>query len=393
MKDSKAQKKEQMKQQKKHKRDPFFSKKVSKDPGVPNLSIIQGQIVAELKRKKPTQDRKRQLQGLLKNNPESFEEYIQKTTSKNLTYTEPESTSSGSYKDSSKKSYYKDMLKVIESSDIILEVVDARDPLGYKSQELENRVLSHGSKKLVVVLNKIDLVPGHIVQAWQKIISGQFPCVPFRSNTQEQQKNLSSASFYKSSINKPMGQEMLETNKTLGTDGLMNIIKNYMRSGDIKRAVTVGVVGYPNVGKSSVINSLRRAKAVGVSSTPGFTKCVQEVEIESNIKILDCPGIVFDNSFDPDMVLRNVVRIENVEDFYAPVNRIIEKVGKERMQSIYEVNDFGTTTEFLGNLARKRGKLKKGGIADLDAAGKFVLHDWVTGKIPYFVYPPDMMTE
>lgn len=49
---------------------------------------------------------------------------------------------------------------------------------------------------------------------------------------------------------------MINTSKTLGTDGLMNIIKNYMRIRDINKAVTVGVVGYPNVGKSSVIDSL-----------------------------------------------------------------------------------------------------------------------------------------
>jgi nuclear GTP-binding protein len=389
MKDGKAHKKDQ----KRHKKDPYFKKTLKKDPGVPNLSVIQGQIVEEIKRKKPTLDRKRQLAGLLKKNPQSFEEYVQRTTSLGLTYTEPEVQSSKGYKDSSKKSFYKDLLKVIESSDIILEVVDARDPLGYKSPELENKVLSFGNKKLVIVLNKIDLVPGNIVLAWQDQISSQFPCIPFRSNTQEQHSNLSSASFYKSSLNKPMGQEMLDSNKTLGTDGLMNIIKNYMRSGDIKKAVTVGVVGYPNVGKSSVINSLRRAKAVGVSSTPGFTKCVQEVEIESNIKILDCPGIVFDNSFDPDMVLRNVIKIDCVDDFYPPVNRIVEKVGSEKLRSIYEVEEFSDTTQFLGNLARRRGKLKKGGIADLDAAGKIVLNDWVAGKIPYYVLPPNMMSE
>ena len=389
MKDNKAQKKDK----RRHKKDQGFKKVLKRDPGVPNLTAIQGQIVEEMKRKKPTLDRKRQLAGLLKKNPSSFEDYIQKASSSNLTYTEPESSASIAYKDSSKKSFYKDLLKVIESADIILEVVDARDPLGYKSQELENKVLSFGNKKLVVVLNKIDLVPGNIVLAWQDYISSQLPCVPFRSNTQEQNSHLASASFYKSALNKPMGQDMIDTSKTLGTEGLMNIIKNYMRSGDIKKAVTVGVVGYPNVGKSSVINSLRRARAVGVSSTPGFTRCIQEVEIESNIKILDCPGIVFDNSFDPDMVLRNVVKIDAVDDFFQPVQRIIEKVGSEKIREIYSVDEFKDTTQFLGNLARKRGRLKKGGIADLDAAGKIVLNDWVAGKIPLYVLPPNMMSE
>lgn len=369
------------------------AKILKKDPGVPNLTAIKNEMISELKRKKPTKDRSNQLQALLKNDPQSFEEYLNRTVSVNLGYTEPQSEAQAFKIDSSRKSYFKELLKVIESADIILEVLDARDPLGFKNQELENKVLSYGTKNLIIILNKIDLVPGNIVQAWYDLLSKQLPVVLFRSNTQEQRSNLSSASFYKTSVSKPLGKEMLESNKTLGTDSLMNLIKNYMRSGDLKRAVTVGVVGYPNVGKSSVINSLKRARAAGVSSTPGFTKHIQEIEIESKIKVLDCPGIVFDSSSDPDMVLRNVMKIENIDDFIAPVQRILQKVPMLKIQEIYQIEGFNDAIGCLGNLARKRGKLKKGGITDLDAAGKIILHDWVTGKIPYFVPPPDMMID
>ncbi|OMJ68927.1 hypothetical protein SteCoe_33492 [Stentor coeruleus] len=384
------------KDQKKHKRSrkDFLEKKtLKKDPGLPNLTSIKNDLVSELCRKKPTNDRKHQIQKLMKKNPQSFEEYISHTTSANLSYDEPSSITSNNYMDSSRKSYFKELLKVIESADIILEVLDARDPQGYRCQEIENKVLSYGNKRLIIVLNKIDLIPGNIATAWYNLITANFPCVLFRSNTQEQNNHLSSASFYKTSMGTSFSQSMLDGNKALGIEALMGIIKNYMRSGDIKKAVTVGVVGYPNVGKSSVINSLRRSKAVGVSSTPGFTKCIQEVEIESNIKILDCPGIVFDTSFDPDMVLRNVVKIDMVDDFLRPVQRILEKVSREKMQTLYGIEEFTDVSNFLGNLARKRGKLKKGGIADLDAAGKIVLNDWVAGKIEYYVPPVDMMSE
>ena len=368
-------------------------KSMKKDPGVPNLSAIKNEMISELKRKKPSQDRSRQLQMLMKNGSQTFEEYMHQSASASLTYTEPSPEAQAFRMDSSRKSYFKELLKVIESADIILEVLDARDPLGYKSQELENKVLSYGNKNLILVLNKIDLVPGNVLQAWYSLLSKTLPVVLFRSNTQEQHSHLSSASFYKSSVNHQNGRDMLDTNKTLGTEALMNLIKNYMRSGDLKRAVTIGVVGYPNVGKSSVINSLKRAKAAGVSSTPGFTKCVQEIEIESKIKVLDCPGIVFDSSSDPDMVLRNVLKIENLDDFVAPVQRILQKVPSAKIQEIYQIEGFSDTIGCLGNLARKRGKLKKGGITDIDAAGKIILHDWVTGKIPYFIPPPDMMID
>lgn len=64
----------------------------------------------------------------------------------------------------------------------------------------------------------------------------------------------------------------------------MQLLKNYCRSLDIKTSISVGIVGYPNVGKSSLINSLKRAKSVGVSSTPGFTKAMQEVQLDRYVK-------------------------------------------------------------------------------------------------------------
>ena len=76
----------------------------------------------------------------------------------------------------------------------------------------------------------------------------------------------------------------------------MQLIKNYSRNKKMKTAVTVGIIGYPNVGKSSLINSMKRARSVGVSATPGFTKCLQEVQVRRRKKeicvnyISMCPG-------------------------------------------------------------------------------------------------------
>lgn len=67
---------------------------------------------------------------------------------------------------------------------------------------------------------------------------------------------------------------MLSSNKAVGAENLLSLIKNYSKSEGVNQSVTVGVVGYPNVGKSSIINSLKRSKACGVSSLPGYTKCL-----------------------------------------------------------------------------------------------------------------------
>ncbi len=73
-------------------------------------------------------------------------------------------------------------------------------------------------------------------------------------------------------------------------------------------SVTVGIVGFPNVGKSSLINSLKQEAVVGVSSTPGFTTSSREIILEQRVKLLDCPGVVF-GKYDPhSLILRNVIR-------------------------------------------------------------------------------------
>lgn len=99
---------------------------------------------------------------------------------------------------------------------------------------------------------------------------------------------------------------------------MIQLLKNYCRSMGVKTGITVGIIGYPNVGKSSVINSLKRTRAVQVGATPGLTKSMQEVHLDKLVKLLDCPGIVFNTGSGVDAVLRNAVKIEQLEDPLAP---------------------------------------------------------------------------
>lgn len=164
----------------------------------------------------------------------------------------------------------------------------------------------------------------------------------------------------------------------------MALLKNYCRNAHLKTSITVGIIGYPNVGKSSVINSLARAKVCGVGSTPGFTKVAQQITLDKNIKLLDCPGIVFaaqgqDGQTDAEIALRNCVKVELLDDPVTPgkspspfslsllydtliiyiVQAIISKCSPERLMAIYHVGYFSTVHEFLVLLAQQRGKLMK----------------------------------
>ncbi|XP_062251727.1 guanine nucleotide-binding protein-like 3-like protein isoform X2 [Platichthys flesus] len=292
--------------------------------------------------------------------------------------------------ENSRKAYYREFKKVVEAADVILEVLDARDPLGCRCPQVEQAVIQSGTnKKIVLVLNKIDLVSKEIVEKWIKYLRNEFPTVAFKASTQQQNKNLKRS-------NVPVTKattELLSTSACIGADCLMKLLANYCRNLDIKTAITVGVVGFPNVGKSSLINSLKRARACSVGATPGVTKCLQEVHLDKHIKLLDCPGIVMAiSTTDAAMILRNCVKIEQLVDPLPPVEAILRRCNKAQILEHYRVPDFHTALEFLALLARRQGKLRKGGLPDTDKAAKSVLMDWTGGRISYFTHPPETHT-
>lgn len=163
------------------------------------------------------------------------------------------------------------------------------------------------------------MVPKENVEQWLKYLRNEYPAIAFKASTQNQRNNLSQSnvSTDAASVN------MLNSSECLGADTLIKLLKNYCRNVNIKTSITVGIVGYPNVGKSSVINSLKRSKVCGVGSTPGFTKVAQQITLDKNIKLLDCPGIVFaqqgqDGQNAAEITLRNCVKVELLDDPITP---------------------------------------------------------------------------
>ncbi|CAJ0606935.1 unnamed protein product [Cylicocyclus nassatus] len=285
--------------------------------------------------------------------------------------------------DRSIKAYASEVRKMIETADIIIQVLDARDPLGSRSASVEQQVLSSG-KRLVLLLNKIDLVPRDNVAKWLTYLRTQLPTIAFKASTQEQNTNISR--FSSSNLNNSSSA------KCIGADLVMKLLGNYCRNKDIKTSIRVGIVGFPNVGKSSVINSLKRRRACNVGALPGITKEIQEIEIDKHIRLIDSPGVVLlgANDLDPvEVALKNAIRVDSLMDPVAPVYAILRRCSKEMLMLHYSIPEFNSTDQFLALVARKLGRLKKGARPDTNAAAKHVLHDWNSGRLRYYTQPPE----
>uniref|UniRef100_A0A0E0JJ00 CP-type G domain-containing protein n=1 Tax=Oryza punctata TaxID=4537 RepID=A0A0E0JJ00_ORYPU len=390
-------------------------KKVEKDPGIPNewpfkeqelkaLEARRAQALQELELKKEARKeraRKRKL-GLLEDEDianlasaasAQGSEFAEKDAAKENATLEVAKSQVTLFlnlpivsPDHSERAFYKELVKVIEASDVILEVLDARDPLGTRCIDMEKMVRkADPSKRIVLLLNKIDLVPKESVEKWLTYLREEMPTVAFKCNTQEQRTKLGwKSSKIEKSSNIPQSSDCL------GAENLIKLLKNYSRSHELKLAITVGIVGLPNVGKSSLINSLKRSRVVNVGSTPGVTRSMQEVQLDKKVKLLDCPGVVMLKSSNSgvSVALRNCKRVEKMDDPISPVKEILDLCPHEKLLSLYRVPTFSSVDDFLQKVATLRGKLKKGGIVDVEAAARIVLHDWNEGKIPYFTLPP-----
>uniref|UniRef100_A0A9L0R4R4 Guanine nucleotide-binding protein-like 3-like protein n=1 Tax=Equus caballus TaxID=9796 RepID=A0A9L0R4R4_HORSE len=287
--------------------------------------------------------------------------------------------------ESTRKAYYKEFRKVVEYSDVILEVLDARDPLGCRCFQMEEAVLrAEGNKKLVLVLNKIDLVPKEVVEKWLDYLRNELPAVAFKASTQHQVKNLSRRSV---SVEQA-SESLLKSKACFGAENLMRVLGNYCRLGEVRTHIRVGVVGLPNVGKSSLINSLKRSRACSVGAVPGVTKFMQEVYLDKFIRLLDAPGIVPGPNSEVGTILRNCIHVQKLGDPVTPVETILQRCNLEEISNYYGVSGFQTTEHFLTAVAHRLGKKKKGGIYSQEQAAKAVLADWVSGKISFYTLPP-----
>ncbi|KAK4689783.1 nuclear GTP-binding protein, partial [Tremellales sp. Uapishka_1] len=263
-----------------------------------------------------------------------------------------------------------ELYKVLDSSDVVIHVLDARDPLGTRCKpvvEFLRKEKAH--KQLVYVLNKVDLVPTWVTARWVKHLSLSAPTIAFHASI----------------------------NNSFGKGSLIQLLRQFSVLHSDKKQISIGFIGYPNVGKSSIINTLKKKKVCTVAPIPGETKVWQYITLMRRIFLIDCPGIVpvSNKDSDTDTVLKGVVRVENLATPAEHIPALLDRVRVEYIERTYGLEhveggwkgEEGATI-LLSAIAKKSGKLLKGGEPDQEAAAKMVLNDWIRGKIPYFAMPP-----
>ncbi|WWC87856.1 uncharacterized protein L201_002753 [Kwoniella dendrophila CBS 6074] len=208
----------------------------------------------------------------------------------------------------------------------------------------------------------------------------------------------------------PEGEEENIRTRVLSVTELEDLFMN--SAPDIKEFATpqnpdpvklmVGLVGYPNVGKSSTINALLGAKKVSVSATPGKTKHFQTLVLSDTVTLCDCPGLVFPQfaNTQADMVVDGVLPIDQMREYSAPADLICRRIPRDIIEGTYgiridvrSVEDGGSGQvgweEFLSTYAIARGMTRSSfGMPDTSRAARVVFKDYVNAKLLYAHPPP-----
>ena len=246
--------------------------------------------------------------------------------------------------------------EVIGASDIVLEIVDARFINETRNKELEELIKSKG-KKLIYVINKIDMADIDKVKA---IISSEklYPYV------------------------------LISCKHRRGGKILRNMIKiAASKSGNAFRKKQVGIIGYPNTGKSSLINLLAGGPSAKTSPESGFTKHMQKVSLTKDIMLLDTPGVIpmkeDSNIYARDLVKHAKIGIIDYNKVKEPEFVVFSLMKKYPgiFERYYHIQADGDSELLIEQLGRKMNFLRKGGLVDEDRTARLILKDVQENRI------------
>ncbi|KAI6656893.1 hypothetical protein LOD99_16195 [Oopsacas minuta] len=266
---------------------------------------------------------------------------------------------------------WRELWRVLEISQVVMLITDVRHPALHFSPSLYSHVVKDLNKFLVLVLNKSDLVPASVAIAWKHYFTKNFPgthvicfsAYPDDKASLEPQKKikLRFPRHRRRLLSEAVGvEELFQSVKEIysGKRDLSDLKKpdnagyqdsiSSESSGDetttkpseqIKKQtkqpasrppraniLTIGMIGHPNVGKSSIINGLMGRKVVSASKTPGHTKHFQTIFITNTVCLCDCPGLVFPSLVPKQVqILSGMYPISQLREPYTPVGYLFAR--------------------------------------------------------------------
>ncbi|MFZ5954799.1 MAG: YlqF/YawG family GTPase [Nanoarchaeota archaeon] len=255
-----------------------------------------------------------------------------------------------------KRPFPKIIRNMIEICDIILEVLDARFIEETRNLEIEELIKSK-NKKIIYVLNKSDLM-----------------------NLNGKRKELTEKNIY------PF--VFVSCKKRRGIKELRSRIKIEIKKSNLNfPRAHVGIIGYPNTGKSSLINILSGRSSARTAPEAGFTKGIQKIRLTSDILLLDTPGIIPESKYSGtkrEVIADNTIvgarTFDQVKDPEFIISKLMDKYSKQ-IEKFYEIEAEGDAEMLIEKLAKKKGFLIKGNEPDIDRTSRLILRDWQLGKI------------
>lgn len=364
---------------------------------------------------------------------------------------------------------WRQLWRVIERSDLVVQIVDARNPLLFRSEDLERYVKEVDERKRnLLLVNKADMMTLEQRRTWAEYfvengINFRFFSAELAREINEAREDSGSESgdydeddeideideddveeeivADETMIAKEaekidlqdrqddeeqwVDEETVDQNEPPQLDGVPITIEEQTRiltTDDLEalflkhaplskpnpddpdaapKKTSIGLVGYPNVGKSSTINALLGAKKVSVSATPGKTKHFQTIHLSPRVILCDCPGLVFPNfaTTKAELVCNGVLPIDQLREFTGPATLVAQRIPQAFLEAVYgmriitrPIDEGGTGIptgeDVMRAYARARGFFTQGlGQPDQSRAARTVLKDYVKGKL-LFVHPP-----
>ena len=258
----------------------------------------------------------------------------------------------------------REMIESLKLVNIVIELLDARIPKSSRNPDIDSICIN---KPRIVVLNKADLANSNINNLWVKYFSSiGLSCIEVDSISGKGMKNIASI----------IQDKFKDKNEALKLKGI------------ISKPVRVLICGIPNVGKSSLINKLAGRASTKTGDKPGVTKGKQWIRINSNMELLDMPGILWPKFEDLEVGLNLAYTGAIKDEIMDTVELAIKLIDKLRImapENLFErykvKNKDADSSDMLNEIAKSRGCILSGGVINVERMSIIMLDEFRGGKV------------